>query len=75
MILNFQIEECGLLCDCDYVQLFDGLDNDAPTLSVPICGKTTPNTTFVASSNTMFVEFKSDGDTQDKGFSAHFFAT
>ncbi|XP_067664506.1 cubilin-like isoform X2 [Haliotis asinina] len=52
-------------CQNDYMEAFDGADSSAPSLA-RWCGSSQPR--IMASSSVMFVKFKSNSHTVDKGF-------
>lgn len=55
-------------CLYDHVQLYDGIDPEAPVLG-KFCGNRQPEM-VVASTNKLFVKFYSDASVQRRGFSA-----
>lgn len=62
--------ESGSVCNHDYVELRNGLNNSAPLLG-RYCGSTRPPTIYAAS-GLMQIMFKSDNSQFYGGFKAHF---
>ena len=62
--------QTGSVCNRDYVELRDGLDNTAPLLG-RYCGSTRPATVYVASGS-LQITFKSDDSQFYRGFEARF---
>ena len=58
-------------CRYDYVELYDGADENAPLVG-RYCGNKAPGTTFQSSGTDMFVLFRSDGSVTDTGFKAFY---
>ena len=57
------IEPCSS-CTCDYLAVYDGVDQNAPLLD-QLCGSTTKT---IYSENNMFLEFISDHIIEATGF-------
>lgn len=70
--LTFELEH-ELDCGYDYVQLFDGYDDSAPTLG-KFCGNKMPGE-FTSSASFLLLRFRSDDNINAKGFSAAYSAT
>ncbi|XP_022107899.1 cubilin-like isoform X2 [Acanthaster planci] len=67
---DFELESGGQACPFDYVEVFNGLEDDAPSLG-RFCGNTPPQA-LVSTSNTMRVVFFTDGSVAFRGFSARY---
>uniref|UniRef100_A0A914XYV2 CUB domain-containing protein n=1 Tax=Panagrolaimus superbus TaxID=310955 RepID=A0A914XYV2_9BILA len=63
IIETFATEAC-----CDHLRLYDGTDNNG-TLIMDMSGTQVPETTYNSTQSYMFLEFKSDGNGQDSGYS------
>lgn len=66
--LNVNQTELGSKCDCDYVEIKDGLNPDSLTIGT-FCGHTLPPS-FFSSENAMSIRLSTDGEIESTGFEA-----
>ncbi|KAI8440547.1 hypothetical protein MSG28_001789 [Choristoneura fumiferana] len=64
--VSFALER-SLRCKYDYVKIYDGPSPDS-RLYGKFCGNTYPKSSFVSSSNNLFIKFKSDYNQASDGF-------
>ncbi|KAK2582771.1 hypothetical protein KPH14_005036 [Odynerus spinipes] len=70
-IVDLDIE--GVTSDCyfDYLEIFDGYNENSTSLAT-LCGYHTPSDPFLSTHNVMFLKFTSDSSIQGRGFKANY---
>ena len=60
--------EIGLACNYDWLQIYDGQCSSAANISDKLCADTGMNKEFHSTGNSLYLEFVTDHNGQEKGF-------
>ena len=67
-IYDDNANEIGLACNYDWLQIYDGQCSIAANISDKLCADTGMNKEFHSTGNSLYLEFVTDHNGQEKGF-------